>query len=136
VAGERGLSDVTAGMSAERVARNDAIFRGANDRIGSVAEELGARGPIPFVCECADPGCRTVVRLSIDEYQSIRRDPTLFINAVGHEESAAAHGELVARADGHVVVRKVGEAGRIAAALEGAEDPATAPVDGAGASPR
>jgi hypothetical protein len=113
----RGSSDVTAGMSAERVARNNVIFREANEGIGAAAEELELSGSVPFVCECPDPKCRTLVRLTIDEYHEIRRDPTLFLNAVEHEETTEGVSEIVAHGDGHVVVRKVGEAGRIAAGL-------------------
>ena len=117
-------------MSAERIARNDAIFREANDGIGDVAAEYGMTGLIPFVCECADPNCRELVRLALEEYQSIRRDPRLFVNAVGHQQAAQGWAEVVAQTDGHVVVEKLGEAGAVAEELAGADDPATAPIGG------
>ena len=120
-------------MSAERIARNDAIFREANDEIGKAAEAYDMTALIPFVCECADPGCRELVRMSLDEYVAMRRDPKLFVNAVGHERAGQGWAVPVAEAGGHVLVEKVGEAGRIAAELADADDAATAPVDGAAA---
>jgi hypothetical protein len=119
-------------MSAERLARNDSIFREANERIGEAASEFEMTAQVPFVCECADPECREIIRLSLDEYAAIRRDPRLFVNAVGHEETDNAWTEVVARLDGHVIVEKVGRAGAVAAQLADADDPATAPVDEAG----
>ena len=127
---EHGSAANTAGMSAERIARNDAIFREANDGIGDVADELGMTGLLPFVCECADPTCRDLVRLSLDDYQSIRSDPRLFVNVVGHEQSARGWAEVVAQSDGHVVVEKLGKAGVVAEQLADVDDAATAPVNG------
>ena len=127
---EHGSAANTAGMGAERIARNDAIFREANEGIGDAADELGIPGLIPFVCECADPACRDLVRLSLEDYQSIRSDPRLFVNAVGHEQAGQGWAEVVAQSDGHVVVEKVGRAGVVAEQLEDVEDAASAPVDG------
>lgn len=127
---EPGTRSATAGMTAERIARNEAIFRDANDRIFDAAAEHGMIASIPFVCECADPQCRALVQLSLDEYAAIRRDPRLFVGAVGHEQAAQEWGDVVAQNDGHVLVKKRGKSGNIAAALADADDPATAPAGG------
>lgn len=108
--------------SAERIARNDAIFRDANEDIAAVAEEQYAEGRLPFVCECAEPTCREIVRLTLDDYREIRSDPRVFVNAVGHEETSMGSGEVIADRDGHVVIRKVGRAGEVAAELAGNDD--------------
>jgi hypothetical protein len=117
---EHGTELSTVGLSVERIARNDATFREANEGIRDVAdrEGIGDVDPVPFVCECADPGCRELVRLSLEEYGMIRADPRLFVNVPGHEASAQGWAEVVARRDGHVVVEKVGRAGDIAVELE------------------
>ena len=48
----------------ERIAKNDAKFREANERISAAAEEHAVEGMrIPFICECADPTCMEIVRL-------------------------------------------------------------------------
>ena len=45
-------------MVGERIGRNDAIFRDANEGISDAAEEFGLDANVPFVCECADEACR------------------------------------------------------------------------------
>lgn len=100
--------------SAERIARNDAIFREANEAIADFAEKLGADGPIPFVCECAEPECNKIVPLSRGEYEEVRSDPRLFVNAVGHHVAAQGWAKVVAERDGYVIVRKIGRAGEVA----------------------
>lgn len=105
---------------AERVARNVALFREANERIRSAAGsmELDHSQVLPFLCECADGSCTTVLQLSQDEYEAVRAHPTHFINARGH----AAHGRGWARVlddfDRYTIVEKVGEAAEIAAELD------------------
>jgi hypothetical protein len=105
-------------VDAEQVARNDAIYREANERIESAAEEYEVAGPIPFICECADPKCRDVVLLTMPEYEEIRANPTHFVNLPGHERLAADHVETVRRAPGYLVVEKVGRAGEIVQELD------------------
>jgi hypothetical protein len=122
-----GTDHSTAGLSAERIARNDAIFRNANEGISEAAE--GFDGPVPFICECADPTCCEIVRMPLQEYAAIREDATLFLNVPGHEASAQGWGQVVERHDNYVVVAKIGPAGEVAEQLEGAPDPRTAPVE-------
>ena len=84
---------------------------------------------VPFICECADPNCRTILRLTLDEYRAVRSDARHFINAPDHEAAAQGWGEVVARADGHVTEEKVASTGEIAEQLKHAPNPATASVD-------
>jgi len=126
---EPGTDRSTAGFSAERIARNDAIFRQANEDIDAVAEAEGIEDRVPFICECADPACREIIQMSIGEYVEIRRDPRLFLNVPGHEASAQGWGQVVERHGGYVVVEKIGPAGEVAEQLEGDPDPATATID-------
>jgi hypothetical protein len=105
------------GTMAERVAKNDAAFRQANERIQRAARDFGIEH-VPFICECADPSCTEVVRLSLDEYERVRADSRLFLNAVGHEASAHGYARVVSGDDRYVVVEKVGEAGEIAEQLD------------------
>ena len=104
--------------TADRIARNDALFREANERIREKAEEYGVEIPVPFVCECADPTCREVVRLALDDYRAIREHPRRFLNIPGHEASAKGWAQPVADGDGYRVVEKIGRAGEIVEALE------------------
>jgi hypothetical protein len=104
--------------AAERVGRNDATFREANERISDTASREGMDERIPFLCECAEERCTEIVRLSLEEYEAVRANATHFLNAVGHEVAAGPHGEVVERNDGYVVVRKKGRAAEVAEALD------------------
>ena len=104
--------------SAERVGRNDATFREANERVQGVASMGAQIEHIPFICECADETCTAIVRLSLHEYEDVRAQPTDFLNAPGHEVAAGPHGQVVERHDRYVVVRKTGRAAEIAEALD------------------
>jgi hypothetical protein len=103
--------------TAERIARNDALFREANERIRESAEEYGV-DTVPFICECADPTCRTVIRMALDEYRAIREHPRWFLNVPGHEVSAKGFATPVRDGDGYRVVEKIGIAGEIVEELD------------------
>jgi len=45
-----------------------------------VEEDMG----IPFICECADPACREIIRLNQDEYEAVRAESRHFFNVPGH----------------------------------------------------
>ncbi len=106
-------------LTQERIARNDARFRSANEQIEKAAEryEVGDV-PIPFLCECADISCRQVIRMSLDSYEEVRSDGRAFLNAPGHEDGAADVTETVAQRDGYTIVRKINHAGEVAERLD------------------
>jgi hypothetical protein len=105
-------------MDAEQVAINDARYREANERIEAAAEEYGVGGPVPFICECADPRCTAVVLLTLREYEQIRAHPARFLHLPGHEQVEREHLEVVRREDRYFVVEKRGRAAEIAAELD------------------
>jgi hypothetical protein len=105
-------------VEAEEVARNGAIFRNANERIQEAARELEHEGPVPFICECADPGCRRIVSMTLGEYERIRAHATHFLIAPDHDRVAPEHIEVVAERPGYVVVAEIGEAAEVAAKLD------------------
>ena len=107
-----------ADITAERVGRNQATFRAANEDIHDSAREYEFSDPIPFVCECTDPGCRDLIRVPRAEYEQVRADGRLFLNADGHEIAAGPHGRVVERRDGYNVVEKVGVAGDVVEELD------------------
>jgi hypothetical protein len=109
---------VTEALTADRVARNESIFRDANERIRRAADDHGVDGGIPFVCECADPDCRAIIVVNLDDYRAVRSNPRLFVDADGHEANAGGYGTVVERRDGYVVVEKLGRAGATAEELD------------------
>jgi hypothetical protein len=96
----------------ERKARNEAVFRDANEEIRGVREELEmVDGKTPFLCECDDVHCRELVRLDLDEYEFIRSKPEWFMVARGHPTSAS---RVIETRETYVVVQKEGAASRVA----------------------
>jgi hypothetical protein len=98
-------------LSAERVAKNDMAFRDANEGIGQAAAEHGIAERVPFICECADPGCTQILQLSLAEYEMIRMNPRRFLHAVGHH--TGEHEMVVEEKPGYAIVEKVGRAGEV-----------------------
>jgi hypothetical protein len=103
---------------AVRIARNDATFRLANERIAETAAEQGIDDLVPFVCECAEPRCTEIIQLSLDAYESVRSESAQFLNARGHEPADRGQTRVVAEHDHYVVVAKIGRAGDVARALD------------------
>ena len=102
------------GLREERIARNNATFRDANEHIGAAAGVYGIDSPVPFICECADARCSEIVRLTLEQYEEVRADSRRFLNVPGHEDAA----EIVEKRDGYVIVEKLGRAGDIVDALD------------------
>ena len=113
------LTPVThATVTADRIARNDATFRQANERVKEAAESFGAMEYVPFFCECADVACRETISLSLEEYETVRENPRRFINVPGHQAAARGTAVVVERHDRFVVVEKHGEAGETSEELD------------------
>lgn len=102
------------GLREERIARNNATFRDANEHIGAAAGAYGIDSPVPFICECADARCSEIVRLTLEQYEEVRADSRRFLNVPGHQDAA----EVVAERDGYVIVEKLGRTGDIVEALD------------------
>ena len=126
---DHGTDESTAGLSAERIGRNDSIFRHANEEIDEVAEAGRVGEPTPFICECADPRCHEIILMTLAEYGEIRQDARLFLNVPGHEASAQGWAQVIETHGSYVVVEKIGPAGEVAEQLEGSPDPVTEAVE-------
>jgi uncharacterized protein (DUF1499 family) len=100
-----------------RLARNEDFFRDDNDRINAKAESHGVDShEYDFFCECSDAACSERVRLTLEEYEHIRAEPTRFVVQKDHVIKEIEH--VVETVPDHVVVEKHGEAGRVAVELE------------------
>jgi hypothetical protein len=109
--------------AAEKIARNNAAFRTANEEIARTASDhgLGDGRKVPFLCECSDSRCSEVIKLTLDEYDRVRSNGRWFAHARGHETAVPGAVRLVEQHGGYVLVEKLGEAGSLAARL--AEEP-------------
>ena len=96
--------------TAERRAENENRFREANEQIRHVQEELELpAAELPFLCECEDPRCTEIVRLTPAEYEQIRANGRRFAVATGHDDA----GKIVSRAERFDTVEKQGLEGEI-----------------------
>jgi hypothetical protein len=105
-------------LTEERIARNDAAFRFANERIEAVAIDHEMGGRLPFICECGNRACSEIVSLTIAEYEAVRVDSRRFFNVPGHQAADQGVGEVVERHGGYVVYEKHGHAGDVADRLD------------------
>ena len=99
---------------AERIGRNEDLFRKVNDQIEGVNEAFGAiTGTMSVLCECGRIDCIEQIELTIDEYRELRSDPIRFVVKPGHEIPDVE--TVVTRREGYFVVAKThGEAARLA----------------------
>lgn len=76
----------------------------ANARIRQTQQELGLGGvrKLPFLCECDDVRCRTLMQLTAAEYDLARAAGDRCIVARGHP----FHGRVVLDGDGYAVVEE------------------------------
>lgn len=92
-----------------RIATNEARFREINERLeAGLRKVIHPPEVLEFVCECGDPDCVDLVRLTLDEYEAIRRDSRRFAVVPGHAIPDAER--VVLEGDRYDVVEKTGAA--------------------------
>ena len=101
----------------KRLATNEALFREMNERVEERLQQVAA-GPMAFdiLCECADLECTHRITLTTAEYVEAHANPRQFTVVPGHAIMDVE--DVVMQTDRFVVVRKRGEAGAAAAALD------------------
>jgi hypothetical protein len=87
-----------------RAGETEAVFREVNERIAESAGRFEA-DEAEFVCECADSECTHRVAAALDAYEEVRREPTRFLLAPGHEDDRFER--VLERRRGYHVVEKV-----------------------------
>jgi hypothetical protein len=99
---------------AERIGRNEDLFRKVNDEIEGMNEAFGTiTGTMSILCECGKLDCIEQIDVTLDEYRELRAEPTHFAVKPGHEITDVE--EIVARRDGYFVVAKAeGDPARLA----------------------
>lgn len=99
------MDDVTA----RALTHNETVVRKINEAIERGAWPGEERSIERFRCECAFDDCATMIELSHESYEQVRRSPRHFIVTPGHVMPAVD--AIVDRRDGYVVVEKRREAG-------------------------
>jgi hypothetical protein len=69
----------------ERLAKNEALFRIANERMANWEEAHDANSSELYFCECANAECHDKVRLTKADYERVRSDSRYFFVVPGHE---------------------------------------------------
>jgi hypothetical protein len=91
----------------ERLAKNEALFRGVNERVRELSSELTDTGPgtlIDFICECGRSDCVEQVQLTTPEYERVRAVPEQFALKPGHELADVER--VLSEGDRFIVVAK------------------------------
>jgi hypothetical protein len=66
------------GFREERIAENEAVVREINEMIRSAHESAPDISFMHIVCECGYEECDSIIALTKDEYERIRKDPRQF----------------------------------------------------------
>jgi hypothetical protein len=83
-------------------AQNEITFRAANAAIDRNRHPRNVL--LEFLCECSDGDCKAMIELTQNEYESVRRHPTHFALAPGHERNE--HDRIVDEFDRYTLVQK------------------------------
>ena len=90
---------------AERMGRNEALFREVNENIERISATLEVSDErLKILCECGVPTCLEQLDVPVDDYERVRSTPTLFLIKPGHEHEELE--EVIEEYDGYHVVRK------------------------------
>jgi hypothetical protein len=92
---------------ADRMARNEALFRQVNERVRDVSQAFATLDstPVGFVCECGRQDCTERVPLRLQEYEAVRAEPIRFFVIRGHADAAVDR--IVEDHGSYVVVEKL-----------------------------
>lgn len=103
-----------------RAARNQSIFRAVNAQLRELTENLSSfSGNFAIACECADRSCTATLAIRQEEYEAMRASPRQFAVRPRHVDPEVDR--VVRKADGYVVVEKVGAAANVAEILAQAQ---------------
>jgi hypothetical protein len=101
---------------AQRLARNEVLVRGINERLEQDLIQLGIAGLQEFVCECGDRDCSEIVQLTLQEYEHTRARPGWFFVVPGHVYPEVE--QVVERHDRFELLEKIGATAQIAASTD------------------
>jgi hypothetical protein len=105
------------GISSERAARNQSLYRSINETLLQLNQTFAEAGLAnsEWICECADTDCTVRIAASLPEYQTVRSNPRAFIIAQGHLYPEVER--VLSANDRYMVVEKIDNGGQIADTL-------------------
>jgi 5-bromo-4-chloroindolyl phosphate hydrolysis protein len=105
------------GVSSERAARNQSLYRSINEKILELNQTLAEAGieDSEWICECADTDCMVRVVATLREYEMVRSNPRTFIVSRGHLYPEVER--VLNQNDRYMIVEKIDDAGQIAETL-------------------
>lgn len=91
-------------LSAQRLARNQVIFREVNERLRGLAD-AAPDGRAEYICECSNVHCTEKVELKVHEYEAVRALSQAFFIVPGHERPEVER--VVDELGGYAIVEKL-----------------------------
>ena len=109
--------DLDGGVSGERAAHNQSLYRSINERLEELNQVFAEAGlaSSEWICECADTECAIRVTATLDEYEAVRSNPRTFIVSPGHLYPEVER--VLRENDRFTTVEKLDNAGQIAGTL-------------------
>jgi hypothetical protein len=106
--------------AALRIALNETRLRELNEQlVASNAAHKWADPPFAdWTCECGDESCLEPVRLSVEEYDAVRAEPTRFLIAPSREHVAPGIERVVQSEERYWLVEKIGVAAEVSEELD------------------
>jgi hypothetical protein len=89
-----------------RAEKNEEAFKQHNERRAHLEEQGGCPPdePVPFACECDDPGCAHAVVLPLADYERAVKPHDQFVVLPGHEDPSVER--VVEHSRDYLVVSK------------------------------
>jgi hypothetical protein len=105
------------GISGERAARNQSLYRSINEKVKELNQTLAEAGVenSEWICECADTDCTVRIEATLLEYERVRSNPRTFIVSQGHLHPGVER--VLNENDRYMIVEKIDNAGQIAETL-------------------
>ncbi|HEX7582904.1 MAG TPA: hypothetical protein VF321_07435 [Gaiellaceae bacterium] len=101
---------------AARAAKNQVLFRRANERVKELNEVFSLVVPLgDWMCECANADCVERVEMSVPAYEAVRRHEARFFVTPSDRHFWPDVERVIEHNDRYWVVEKIGQAGGAAA---------------------
>jgi hypothetical protein len=109
---------VDGGISGERAAHNQSLYRSINEKVKELNQTFSEAGiaDSEWICECANTDCTLRIPASLHEYEAVRSNPRTFI--ISPEHLYPQIERVLNQNDRFMTVEKIDNAGQIAEALD------------------